>query len=123
MEPIRSPLPSWATSYRITLLVFSGIMVANAFVFIIFAIFPSEFKTSNPNKLIPWSLIFAMLFLMTAIVPYLLSNLVYAILWFTKIKGRGFSVSKSSTFFLSSIPLISVFVLLVIWFPAILNIS
>lgn len=123
MKLEKLPLPNWSKVYRICLLVFSGIMAMNASLFILFAFSPAEFTTSNPNKLIPWSLIFAMLFLMGAIIPYLLANLIYGILWITKLRGKGFTASKISSFFLVSVPLIALLSLLAVYFPAIFNIS
>lgn len=121
MNQQKFPLPNWAKNYRIFLMVFDLIVFLNASVFIVFAFFPSGFTTSNPNKAVPWLIIFAGLFFLVFLIPYLLSNLIYLILWFLKIKGKYFSVSRGSSAVLVAIPVLITVIILLVYLPAVIK--
>lgn len=121
-DPLSSktyPLPAWARGYRLYLIIFDVIIFLNSLVFILFAFFPGEFTTANPNKMIPWMLVFAGLFLMVALIPYLLSNLLYGILWWVKIRGKGFLASKISSLFIVSVPALISSIIFLLYLPAV----
>jgi hypothetical protein len=117
MNSQKYPLPSWAKGYRITLMIFDAVIFLNFLVFLVFAITPGSFTTSNPNKAIPWLFVFAMLFLIAAVIPYLLANIVYGILWLTKLRGKGYFVSTISSVLIIGMPALVTVVLLMIWLP------
>ena len=113
------PLPDWARAFRIILIILGGVFALLLLMFLLVnEATESSFYTESGRAAINILLGLGVVILLLA-VPYLLASLIYAFLWSTSLRGKGYRSYAGTTWFLIAAPLatcVPLGVLVSLWF-------
>ncbi|MET4144261.1 hypothetical protein [Arthrobacter sp. UYCo732] len=98
-------LPQWAKGFRATLMVFHTLGMVGVIVYLLAVLIPTEPGMGGTAQK-SWTLLFLWFSFIITVIPYVVANIVYGILWLTSIRGKGYRATTFVTVFLTAAPLI-----------------
>lgn len=102
-----SPLPGWARTFRTVLLIGAGLLVLLVLLLIGTATSGSADMYSAGGRSVLQASIWLSLGTLLLTIPYVLASIIYAALWASKLRGRGFRRHPGTAWILIAGPILA----------------
>ncbi|AFR30215.1 hypothetical protein [Arthrobacter sp. Rue61a] len=100
------PLPAWARTFRTILLILAGVLVVLLLLLIAVGTGSIDMYTEDGLGALQ-AVIWLCLGMLLLAIPYVIASVIYAALWATKLRGRGYRRYPATTWILVAGPILA----------------